>query len=53
MTGTELITQERQRQIDVEGYDAAHDDQHQYGWLAIQAAALAIDHTDAHLEHPE
>ncbi len=26
MTGAELIAAERQRQIEVEGYDAAHDD---------------------------
>jgi len=28
VTGVELIAAERQRQIEVEGYDAAHDDTH-------------------------
>ena len=42
-----LIQAERQRQIDTEGWTAAHDDGHRYGALAIQAAALAVNHTDA------
>ena len=28
MSGTELIAAERQRQVEVEGYDAAHDKHH-------------------------
>ena len=39
MNGVNLITNERQRQIDLEGYNAEHDDYHQNGALAIAAAA--------------
>lgn len=37
MTGAERIAAERQRQIDVEGYDAEHDDEHPGGELALAA----------------
>ncbi len=47
MTGAELIAEERQRQIDAEGYDAAHDDKHTDGSIAVHAAALAVFPTDA------
>jgi hypothetical protein len=47
MNGAELITQERQRQIDAEGYTPEHDDEHTYGTLAVVAATLACDGTDA------
>lgn len=30
-----------------------HDDDHQFGLLRIQAAALACDGTDAYVEHPD
>ena len=40
-TGTELITQERQRQIDVEGWSTEHDSQHTEGELALVAALYA------------
>ena len=40
-TGTELIAEERQRQIDVEGWSAEHDKQHTEGELAIAAALYA------------
>ncbi len=42
MTGIELITAERQRQIEKEGFDSAHDDQHQND-LAM-AAGCYVDH---------
>jgi len=44
MTGAELIAKERQRQIDEEGYDTAHDDReydHGNGQLALAAACYA------------
>ena len=40
-SGIELITDERQRQIDVEGWSAEHDEQHTEGELAIVAALYA------------
>lgn len=40
-TGIELIAAERQRQLDVEGYDAAHDDEHVEGEIALAAALYA------------
>ena len=42
MNGAELITAERQRQIDVEGWTAQHDDGHSRGELA-QVAEHYID----------
>lgn len=53
MTGIELITAERVRQQAVEGWTPEHDDKHRDGALAIQAAALAIDGTDARITHME
>lgn len=41
-TGIELIAEERQRQIDVEGYDEQHDSHHKSLTLA-QAAETYID----------
>lgn len=40
-TGIELITKERQRQIDVEGWTPEHDDEHVDGQLAKAAACYA------------
>jgi hypothetical protein len=40
-TGIELIAEERQRQIEVEGWTAEHDDQHTDGELAAAAAVYA------------
>jgi hypothetical protein len=51
--GVSLIAAERSRQIESEGYSLEHDDQHTHGELAIQAAALAIDGTDACITHPD
>lgn len=46
MTGAEIIAAERQRQIDVEGWTAEHDNGHNAGELAAAAecyVALASD----------
>lgn len=40
-SGTELIADERQRQLDEEGWDAKHDEQHTTGELALVAALYA------------
>lgn len=40
-TGIELIAEERQRQIDKEGYTFEHDDNHEDGELALAAAIYA------------
>lgn len=42
-TGIELIAEERQRQIEVEGWTPQHDDEHSKGELANAAAVYAID----------
>jgi hypothetical protein len=39
MSGTELITAERQRQVDVEGWTPEHDDGHSSGELSNAARA--------------
>lgn len=49
MTGAELIAAERQRQIDVEGYPREHDAFHRHADLAVNAARLAVDGTDANV----
>lgn len=41
-TGSQLIAEERQRQIDAEGYNSQHDDQHENGELARAAASYAL-----------
>jgi len=41
MTGVELIAAERQRQIEVEGWDAQHDDEHDDATLADAAVCYA------------
>ncbi|KSV16332.1 hypothetical protein DA01_03575 [Dehalococcoides mccartyi] len=43
MTGIELIAEERKRQIEVEGFNAEHDDDvyHESGELALAAACYA------------
>ena len=40
-TGTELIAEERERQINVEGYNSAHDDEHANGELRAAADCYA------------
>lgn len=46
MSGVELIAQERQRQIDAEGYSARHDDEHDMGELAAAAMCYAEQTVD-------
>jgi hypothetical protein len=41
MTGVERIALERARQIDLEGFDKAHDDEHVRGEIARAAACYA------------
>lgn len=42
-TGIELITEERQRQIDVEGWTPEHDAEHKEAALAVAGACYALD----------
>jgi hypothetical protein len=48
-SGAGLIAAERRRQVEAEDWDAAHDDEHTDGALAVEAARLAVDGTDAEL----
>ena len=51
-TGAELITEERQRQIDVEGYDAQHDSQHDVSQF-LSAAKSYMDSAHLTMESKE
>lgn len=51
-TGAALIVQERIRQLEEEGYDAKHDDEHKQGELAEAAACYAGAYQDARLSVP-
>jgi hypothetical protein len=42
-TGVELIAEERQRQIEVEGWSKEHDEAHKNGELSIAAACYAVN----------
>jgi len=42
MNGIELIAAERNRQIEVEGWTAEHDDEHGGGELAMAAASYCV-----------
>jgi hypothetical protein len=42
MTGIEQIAAERDRQVQGEGYDVAHDDTHEHGELAHAALAYLV-----------
>lgn len=42
-SGAGLIEQERQRQIEKEGWDSEHDDDHEYGILAKAGALYAME----------
>lgn len=46
MNGVDLITAERKRQIDAEGWTPEHDDEHVLGALAHAAAVYASDRVD-------
>lgn len=50
MNGAQLIAEERQRQIDVEGWDAAHDDQHEMGEMASAAMCYAEQGLDEEIQ---
>ena len=41
-TGIEFISDERKRQIEVEGYDEEHDDRHYDNELAIAASCYCL-----------
>lgn len=41
-TGIEIISDERNRQLQVEGYTPEHDDKHDLGELSAAAAAYAL-----------
>lgn len=43
MTGAEMIAAERKRQIEVEGWDAKHDDGHSHGGLSEAAICYAAN----------
>ena len=42
-TGIELITEERQRQIEIEGWTSINDDSHSFGELSVAAACYAVN----------
>jgi hypothetical protein len=51
--GTQLIAEERTRQIENEKWTEEHDSQHNRGEMAIAAACYAVEGTDAEVEHPD
>ena len=51
-TGIELIAEERQRQIGVEGWTAEHDEKHTDGQLAKAAACYAVPDNALSLASP-
>lgn len=44
------VLAERRRQVEGEGWTPEHDDQHQYGQLAMAAAAYAVEHQQIDLQ---
>lgn len=42
MDGIALIQAERQRQVEVEGFDSEHDDEHGPGFISAAAAAYVL-----------
>lgn len=52
MNGIELIAQERQRQVDREGWTPEHDAEHRRAEMAIAAACYAVEGTDAEVRYP-
>ena len=50
MSGVELIAAERRRQVEEKGWTAEHDRAHDHGELAVAAAELAVDGTDAEVK---
>ena len=53
MDGISRIARERKRQIEEEHWTHRHDEGHTNGALAVNAAALAVNGTDAHIAHPD
>ena len=51
-TGIELIAEERQRQIEVEGWIKEHDQEHKYGELALAAACYALPDRNRSIGEP-
>ena len=51
-TGIELIAEERQKQIEKNGWDSNHDDLHTDGSLRVVAATLCAVGTDATVLDP-
>lgn len=49
----DLIEEERIRQVLEKKYTSSHDDLHTRGELAIAAAKLALNHTDATVVDPQ
>lgn len=45
MNGVELIAAERERQVNVEGWTAEHDDKHDAGSLVAAAVTYALEAT--------
>lgn len=52
-TGIEIIAEERQRQIEVEGWTPEHDDEHIFGEMAQAAACYAHPNTFKRLDMVE
>lgn len=46
-TGVKLITEERQRQIEVEGWTAEHDAEHVTGDLALASISYVLDYIES------
>lgn len=46
MSGVGRIAAERQRQIEAEGFDLAHDDHYEFGELAVAAVCYAMNPDD-------
>jgi hypothetical protein len=50
-TGIELIAEERNRQIEMEGFTTSHDEKETNGQLAIAAANYALPHEERQLDN--
>jgi hypothetical protein len=50
--GTQLIAEERMRQLTVKNWSLAHDDGHTDGALVVIAAQCAVNGTDAEVTDP-
>jgi hypothetical protein len=52
-TGIELIAEERQRQIDKEGWTPEHDDTHGAGEMSAAAGVYALMASGYHTQNPK